>query len=84
MRGAIPMTVINARNGQPIMNIGYQGNLGDIEFLEQFNEKLLIKNKNRSLKIMNTVSNQSVYVEQFGTPEAFIFVYEKEMFICLK
>jgi len=57
------MTVINANTGSPIMNIGYQGSLSEIEFLEQFNEKLLIKHRNKSLKILNTVSNESVYVD---------------------
>ena len=31
---SIPMTIINVHNGNPIMNIAYQGTLREIEFVE--------------------------------------------------
>ena len=62
---SIPMTIINVNTGEPLMNIAYQGHLQDIEFVEQFNEYILIKQKNRPLKIHNILDNQSQLIEDF-------------------
>ena len=51
------MTIINVHTGTPIMNIAYQGHLKDIEFVEQFNEQILIKQKDKPLKIHNILTN---------------------------
>ena len=56
----------------------------EIEFLEQFNERIMIKTKNAELMIYDTWSNQKITVAGFEAPEAFIFLYEKEKFLTLK
>ena len=56
----------------------------EIEFLEQFNEKIMIKQKDRRLKIYNTWTRELTDVPEFDAPEAFIFLYDKEKFLTLK
>ena len=56
----------------------------EIEFLEQFNEKIMIKQKDKNLKIYNSLTQKLDEVENFDAPEAFIFLYEKEKFLTLK
>jgi hypothetical protein len=34
VNNSIPMTIVNVHTGNPIMNIAYQGQLKDIEFVE--------------------------------------------------
>ena len=34
VNNSIPMTIVNVHTGTPIMNIAYQGQLSDIEFVE--------------------------------------------------
>ena len=48
------------------------------------NEKILIKYRDKPLKIHDVLTNKSSSVKNFETPEAFIFVYEKELFLSLK
>jgi len=81
---SIPMTIVNVHTGEPLMNIAYQGHLQDIEFVEQFNEHILIKQKHRPLKIHDILTNQSKLINDFESPDAFIFVYEKELFVSLR
>ena len=53
------MTVINVHNGQALMNVTYEsGSIRDVEFIEQFNEHLMIKSKGQPLKIQDLISNE--------------------------
>ena len=56
----------------------------EIEFLEQFNEKIMIKQKDKALKIYNAWDKTIKNIDRFEAPEAFIFLYEKEKFLTLK
>mmetsp|Transcript_19382 Transcript_19382/g.29735 ORF Transcript_19382/g.29735 Transcript_19382/m.29735 type:complete len:135 (+) Transcript_19382:867-1271(+) len=81
----LPMTILNVITGKTIMDFCYKKtNHSDFEFLEQFNEKLLVKYRNQPLKIKDTLTQNTVKVPDFETPEAFIFVYERETFLSLK
>lgn len=57
-----------------------------MEFLEQFNENLLLKeDRHNKLRIQNLLDlESSIFVENFQTPEAFIFIYEKDIFLCMQ
>ncbi len=66
------------------MNIAYKGTLKELEFVEQFNELILIKMKQKPLKIYDIVTGGQKFVHDFESPDAFIFIYEKEMFVSLK
>ena len=58
---------------------------GPIDFLEQFNENILLKQENgKELKIFNLINqDKSKVIKNFQTPEAFIFIYEKDLFLCM-
>mmetsp|Transcript_108 Transcript_108/g.84 ORF Transcript_108/g.84 Transcript_108/m.84 type:complete len:231 (+) Transcript_108:450-1142(+) len=81
---SIPMTIVNVHTGEPLLNVAYDGKLEDIEFVEQFNENILIKQKEKPLKIHDMITNKSMLIPEFDSPDAFIFIYEKECFISLK
>ena len=57
-----------------------------IEFIEQFNEKLLIKQEGESLQIVDvrTCSVTSVSPSEFSTPSAFIFLFELNLFLTFR
>ena len=78
------MSLINIHNGQEIQKFQFEKIQNEIEFLEQFNEKIMIKGKDKHLKIYNAWTNTIKEVEGFEAPEAFIFLYEKEKFLTLK
>ena len=56
----------------------------EIEFLEQFNEKIMIKTCEKDLVIFNTKTNEKIKVNNFNAPEAFIFLYDQEKILTLK
>jgi hypothetical protein len=78
------MTLINIHTGKEILKFEFNKVNGDIEFLEQFNEKIMIKLKDKKLKIYNSFTQSLKEIEGFEAPEAFIFLYEKEKFLTLK
>jgi len=57
-----------------------------IDFIEQFNEKLLIKQENEALQIIDIRSGTRTEVasSQFMTPSAFIFLYENQLFLTFR
>jgi hypothetical protein len=80
----IPMTLVNIHTGKELMRFEFDRVNSEIEFLEQFNEKIMIKQKDRRLKIYNAWTQTLREVAQFDAPEAFIFLYDKEKFLTLK
>jgi hypothetical protein len=58
----IPMMVINIHTGEPLMNIAYEGNLSEVEFIECFNESLLFKSKNKPLKTHDILTDKVKYI----------------------
>jgi hypothetical protein len=43
-----------------------------------------VKYKDHPLKIIDVLTKEVKTVQNFQTPEAFIFIYEKEIFLSLK
>jgi hypothetical protein len=78
------MSLINVHSGKEIQKFEFSKVNNEIEFLEQFNEKIMIKSKDKKLKIYNALEETLKEVEGFEAPEAFIFLYEKEKFLTLK
>ena len=78
------MTLVNIHTGKDLMKFEFDKINTEIEFLEQFNEKIMIKQKDKKLKIYNTWLNKLTEVPNFDAPEAFIFLYDKEKFLTLK
>ncbi len=55
-----------------------------VAFIEQFNEKLLVKQKNAPLQMIDVAERWSCTEfseSQFPTPAAFIFLYENALFL---
>jgi rRNA maturation protein Rpf1 len=81
----MPMSIINVHNGKPIRTVFYQHHeQNELEFLEWYNEKILVKYKDAPLEIKYVLEeNRSIKVNSFTTPEAFVFIYEREIFLTL-
>eukprot|EP00743_Colponemidia_sp_Colp-15_P007654 GILK01008284.1.p1 GENE.GILK01008284.1~~GILK01008284.1.p1 ORF type:complete len:427 (+),score=50.12 GILK01008284.1:82-1362(+) len=57
-----------------------------VDFIEQFNEKLLVKQENENLQILDVRSATLTEVSRtrFHTPSAFVFLYESQLFITFR
>jgi len=57
-----------------------------VDFIEQFNEKLLVKQEGENLQIVDvhTAEVLSVSKTKFVTPSAFIFLFEKNLFLTFR
>ncbi|KAJ4832512.1 hypothetical protein Tsubulata_000068 [Turnera subulata] len=57
-----------------------------VEFIEQFNEKLLVKQENENLQILDVRNAELMEVNrsEFMTPSAFIFLYETQLFLTFR
>ncbi|KAG4389698.1 hypothetical protein GLYMA_06G139900v4 [Glycine max] len=57
-----------------------------VDFIEQFNEKLLVKQENENLQILDvrTFEHTEVCRSEFMTPSAFIFLYENQLFLTFR
>ena len=57
-----------------------------VDFIEQFNEKLLVKQEGENLSIVDVHTGDVVEVSQteFVTPNAFIFLYENNLFLTFR
>jgi hypothetical protein len=50
------MTLVNIHTGKELLKFEFDRISSEIEFLEQFNEKIMIKQKEKRLKIYNAWS----------------------------
>ena len=80
----VPMALINVHTGKILMKISLDQTGREIEFLEQFNERIMFKTRGNPLKIINCQDKTTREAPNFAPPEAFIFLYEKEKFLTLK
>ncbi|KAF5737319.1 hypothetical protein HS088_TW13G00198 [Tripterygium wilfordii] len=57
-----------------------------VDFIEQFNEKLLVKQENENLQILDVRTSETMEVNrnEFMTPSAFIFLYENQLFLTFR
>ncbi|PNT31017.1 hypothetical protein POPTR_006G113000v4 [Populus trichocarpa] len=57
-----------------------------VDFIEQFNEKLLVKQENENLQILDVrhTGIREVSRTEFLTPSAFIFLYENQLFLTFR
>ena len=78
------MSLLNINTGEELANITFEEVGEEIEFFEQFNEKILIKFKQKPLVIFNTLTKEKIKIPEFEAPEAFIFLYDKDKFLTLK
>eukprot|EP00192_Tetraselmis_astigmatica_P003969 CAMPEP_0117685326 /NCGR_PEP_ID=MMETSP0804-20121206/21669_1 /TAXON_ID=1074897 /ORGANISM="Tetraselmis astigmatica, Strain CCMP880" /LENGTH=468 /DNA_ID=CAMNT_0005496569 /DNA_START=135 /DNA_END=1542 /DNA_ORIENTATION=+ len=79
-----PLRILSIEDGTPAKELVYILQPGKtVEFVEQFNEKLLVKQESENLQIVNLRTDCHIEVgrTESMTPAAFIFLYEKEMFL---
>ena len=72
----LPMTLIKVETGEQLMRFKFSRISKEIEFLEQFNEKIMLKTCDKELVIYNTKTCGKIKVPGFQAPEAFIFLYD--------
>jgi hypothetical protein len=83
----VPLRIISIEDGTVLTECTHVLKTdGAVDFIEQFNEKLLVKQKNENLLILNVQNGDSMEVEstEFVTPAAFIFLYENQLFLPFK
>lgn len=80
----LPMSLINIHTGQTLKKMKISQLKNEVEFLEQFNSKVFIKVKEKKLKILDIISQEIIEVKDFISPEAFIFLYDKDKFLTLR
>ncbi|GJN17352.1 hypothetical protein PR202_gb04411 [Eleusine coracana subsp. coracana] len=80
----IPLEILSIEDGKRLMSFKHL--LHDnkkIDFIEQFNEKLLIKQEGENLQILDLRDFKVTEVSraEFVSPPAFIFLYERQLFL---
>lgn len=86
----IPLQIRNIETGEILKEFEHKLNPDkEIEFIEQFNEKLLVKQQDGPLQIMDVLRDGcvpylSIPGDEFKTPKAFIFLYENQLFLTFR
>lgn len=84
MESYVPIRILNVTNGQLLRDIKHMlHRKRKLEFIEQFHQKLLVKQENENLQIVDVCTGDHVVVDRshFLLPNAFIFLYESELFL---
>ena len=75
------MILLDIWTGQALQNVAYEADFSKTEFIEQFNEYLCIKQEHKPLRLYNVLTKKHLTVPLFETPEAFFFLYEKDLIV---
>lgn len=83
----VPLKILNVENGQVLKEFKFKL-LPDrlVDFVEQFDEKLLVKQEKENLRIADVCTGACIEVAntQFMNPSAFIFLYENHLFLTFR
>ena len=83
----VPLQILNVETGAVLKSFEHAltPNRG-VEFVEQFNEKLLVKQEHEDLLIVDVCTGKHITVPStnFTTPSAFIFLYENQLFLTFR
>ena len=80
----VPLKILNIEDGRVMKSFHHMLHRNKkVDFIEQFNEKLLVKQENEELQILDVRDGSvlSVSKTDFMTPSAFIFLYENQLFL---
>ena len=83
----MPLRLLSIETGETLVELEQPIVPGKkMEFVEQFNEKLLLKQEDSPLKIIDLLTRSVVTVknQHFRTPSAFIFLYENQTFLAFR
>ncbi|CAL9110998.1 unnamed protein product [Musa textilis] len=80
----LPLKILSIEDGKVLKSFNHLLHRNKkVDFIEQFNEKLLVKQENENLQILDVWNSDLIEVSktEFMTPSAFIFLYEKHLFL---
>ncbi|XP_039118309.1 uncharacterized protein LOC120254236 [Dioscorea cayenensis subsp. rotundata] len=87
MPGYVPLKILNVEDGTVLKSFNHLLHRNKkVDFIEQFNEKLLVKQDNENLQILDVRNSELTEVNrtEFMTPSAFIFLYENHLFLTFR
>ncbi|KAI3731207.1 hypothetical protein L1987_62392 [Smallanthus sonchifolius] len=83
----VPLKILSIEDGTVLKSFNHLLHRNKkVDFIEQFNEKLLVKQENESLQILDVRNSVLTEVSrtEFMTPSAFIFLYENQLFLTFR
>ncbi|KAL9272452.1 hypothetical protein AKJ16_DCAP08663 [Drosera capensis] len=83
----VPLKILSIEDGTVLKSFHHLIHRNKkVDFIEQFNEKLLVKQENENLQILDVRNSELTEVSrtQFMTPSAFIFLYENQLFLTFR
>ncbi|CAN6338346.1 unnamed protein product [Urochloa humidicola] len=83
----VPLKILSIEDGKPLKFFKHLLHKNKkIDFIEQFNEKLLVKQEDENFQILDVRTSEliEVSVSKFMTPSAFIFLYENNLFLTFR
>ncbi|KAG4148308.1 hypothetical protein ERO13_D05G278300v2 [Gossypium hirsutum] len=85
--GHVPLKILSIEDGTVLKSFSHLLHRNKkVDFIEQFNEKLLVKQENENLQILDVRNSELTEVSknEFMTPSAFIFLYENQLFLTFR
>ncbi|CAL5404775.1 unnamed protein product [Camellia sinensis] len=85
--GHVPLKILSIEDGTVLKTFHHLLHRNrKVDFIEQFNEKLLVKQENENLQILDVRNSELTEVSrtEFMTPSAFIFLYENQLFLTFR
>ncbi|XP_019192186.1 PREDICTED: uncharacterized protein LOC109186591 isoform X1 [Ipomoea nil] len=85
--GYVPLKILSIEDGTVLKSFNHLLHRNKkVDFIEQFNEKLLVKQENENLQILDVRNSELTEVSrtEFMTPSAFIFLYENQLFLTFR
>ncbi|CAH1438860.1 unnamed protein product [Lactuca virosa] len=85
--GHVPLKILSIEDGTVLKSFNHLLHRHKkVDFIEQFNEKLLVKQENENLQILDVRTSELIEVSrtEFMTPSAFIFLYENQLFLTFR
>ncbi|KAJ8552879.1 hypothetical protein K7X08_020272 [Anisodus acutangulus] len=81
--GHVPLQILSIEDGTVLKSFNHLLHRNKVDFIEQFNEKLLVKQENENLQILDVRNSELTEVSrtEFMTPSAFIFLYKNQLFL---
>ncbi|CAH2058803.1 unnamed protein product [Thlaspi arvense] len=83
----VPLKILSIEDGTVLKSFNHLLHRNKkVDFIEQFNEKLLVKQENENLQILDVRNAELIEVSrtEFMTPSAFIFLYENQLFLTFR
>ncbi|RZC78019.1 hypothetical protein C5167_002254 [Papaver somniferum] len=83
----VPLKILSIEDGTVLKSFNHLLHRNKkVDFIEQFNEKLLVKQEDENLQILDVRNAEFTEVSrmEFMTPSAFIFLYENQLFLTFR